>query len=345
MKQNLVTFLFAAAMFVAASTSSTYAQECTEHQWEWHVVDEPTCDFVGMESRRCENCYEQETRAIPATGHQWGEWKTVEEATCSLPGYKIKKCSVCSISEREGIPATNEHQWGEWEIEDEPTCEFTGFKSRECTVCQYEDHEEIPVTEKHSWGEWETAKKSTALSDGKKVRYCEDCNKKETKLIPKLKASVSLKEKSATVEIGKSHTIKIKSKTYGDKIKKWTSSNKNIATITSGGKVQGKQEGNTIVTLQMESGVKATCKIQVIKSARSNTVPASGSGNNSSHSGSSGSNSSTGHVNPPASGYVWIPNTGSKYHRSGTCGRMKNPRQVPLQDAIHAGYEPCSRCS
>lgn len=75
------------------------------------------------------------------------------------------------------------------------------------------------------------------------VRYCEECNKKETKAIPKLKAKISLKEKSVTVEIGKSHTIKIKSKTHGDKVKEWISSDKNIATITSSGKVQENKKG------------------------------------------------------------------------------------------------------
>lgn len=345
MKQKLLSILIAAAALVIASTSNTYAQECSEHQWEWHVVDEPTCDFNGMESRRCVNCYEQETRSIPATGHQWGEWETVEEPTCSLPGYKIKKCLKCSMSEREGIPATENHSWGKWEIIDNPTCEDTGLKSRQCTECRYNELEEIPITNKHSWENWRTAKKATALSEGVKVRYCEDCSKKETKPIPKLKAKISLKEDFATVEIGKSHTIKIKSKTYGDKVKEWTSSDKTIATITSSGKVHGKQEGTATVTLQMESGVKTTCKIRVTKQARNNTVPASGSGNNSSHSSGSGSNSNTGHVNPPAPGYVWIPNTGRKYHMSGTCGRMRNPRQVPLQEAKNAGYTPCSRCN
>lgn len=95
----------------------------------------------------------------------------------------------------------------------------------------------------------------------------------------------------------------------------------------------------------MKSGVKANCKIHVIKPARNNAVSTPGSGNNGSYSSESGSNTNAGHVNPPAPGYVWIPNTGSKYHMSGTCGRMRNPRQVPIQEAENAGYTPCSKCT
>ena len=347
MKKKLTTLLLAATLFVTVPHTQSYAAECTEHRWSnWNTTVLATCSNDGLQERFCIECYKEEKISIPATGHHtWGEWLTNQKPACETSGSKLRMCEECFETEEENLPAIGHHTWKEWRTLYDSTCGENGLKSRECTVCFNREEKEIPATKHHTWGKWESAKKATALSEGMNVRYCEECNKKETKAIPKLKAKISLKEKSVTVEIGKSHTIKIKSKTHGDKVKEWISSDKNIATITSSGKVQGKQEGIATITLQMESGVKATCKIQVIKSARSNTVPASGSGNNSSHSGSSGSNSSTGHVNPPASGYVWIPNTGSKYHRSGTCGRMKNPRQVPLQDAIHAGYEPCSRCS
>ncbi len=345
MKQKLIGILFAAAMLATASPSRALAQECTEHQWgEWRATTAPTCDFDGGERRICGSCYEEEYRTVPATGHQWGEWETVEKPTCSMAGYKIKKCTVCGISEREGIPATKDHIWGEWEIDRKPTCFYEGSKVKKCSICHKEKEQEIPKSQNHSWGKWKTAKKATALSDGKKARYCKYCDKEDTKAIPKLKAKISLKEKSVTVEAGKSHTIKIKSKTYGDKVKEWVSSNKNIATVSSSGKVVGNQAGTATITLKMKSGVKTTCKIRVTKPAYSGSSPSatvSGSGN-SHHSSGSGSNA--GHVNPPASDYVWIPNTGEKYHMSGTCGRMKNPRQVPLKDAERAGYTPCSKC-
>ena len=41
---------------------------------------------------------------------------------------------------------------------------------------------------------------------------------------------------------------------------------------------------------------------------------------------------------------VWIPQSGSKYHRRSDCSNMKNPSQVPLSQAQAAGYEPCKKC-
>lgn len=41
---------------------------------------------------------------------------------------------------------------------------------------------------------------------------------------------------------------------------------------------------------------------------------------------------------------VWIPKSGSKYHRNSSCSNMKEPSQVPISEAIRLGYEPCKRC-
>lgn len=43
---------------------------------------------------------------------------------------------------------------------------------------------------------------------------------------------------------------------------------------------------------------------------------------------------------------VWLSATGTKFHRINNCGRMnpKKARQVSREDAIAAGYTPCSKC-
>ena len=46
----------------------------------------------------------------------------------------------------------------------------------------------------------------------------------------------------------------------------------------------------------------------------------------------------------PVADMVWIPKTGSKYHRSSSCSNMKNPSQVTKSQAISRGYEPCKKC-
>lgn len=179
----------------------------------------------------------------------------------------------------------------------------------------------------HRWGDWETTKEATALSAGVKSRYCSNCGACQNVSIPKLKAKISLKKKSLTIQTGAKYTLKIKSKTYGDKIKKWSSSNKKIATVSKKGKITGKKEGTAIITLTMKSGVKAKCKVKVTGDSSSD-----GDGSNSD--------------NPPPSPvvYVWIPKTGTKYHSISTCSGMKSPSRVTLEEAINAGYEPCSKC-
>ncbi|MBE5970245.1 MAG: hypothetical protein E7242_08440 [Lachnospiraceae bacterium] len=42
---------------------------------------------------------------------------------------------------------------------------------------------------------------------------------------------------------------------------------------------------------------------------------------------------------------VWVPvNGGTKYHSRSGCSNMKDPMQIPLDQAIACGYEPCKRC-
>lgn len=41
---------------------------------------------------------------------------------------------------------------------------------------------------------------------------------------------------------------------------------------------------------------------------------------------------------------VWIPNSGSKYHSRSGCSNMKNPTQVPIDQAVNMGYQPCKKC-
>ena len=41
---------------------------------------------------------------------------------------------------------------------------------------------------------------------------------------------------------------------------------------------------------------------------------------------------------------VWIPKSGSKYHRDPECSNMKDPAQVSLSQAESMGYTPCKKC-
>ena len=41
---------------------------------------------------------------------------------------------------------------------------------------------------------------------------------------------------------------------------------------------------------------------------------------------------------------VWIPRTGSKYHKSSRCSNMRSPSKVSLSTAKSMGYTKCSKC-
>lgn len=44
------------------------------------------------------------------------------------------------------------------------------------------------------------------------------------------------------------------------------------------------------------------------------------------------------------SGMVWIPNSGSKFHKTSTCSGMKNPSHVTIDAAKAKGFTACKKC-
>lgn len=79
--------------------------------------------------------------------------------------------------------------------------------------------------------------------------------------------SIALNKKSVTLVKGKKITLKatIKPKNTTQKKLVWTSSKKNIATVSSKGVVTAKKSGNTVITVTVKgTKKKATCKVKVI---------------------------------------------------------------------------------
>ena len=76
---------------------------------------------------------------------------------------------------------------------------------------------------------------------------------------------IKLEPATATVKIGKTVTIKatVSPNNAVDKTITWSSSDKNIATVTSGGVVKGIKEGSATITAAAKNGKKATAKITV----------------------------------------------------------------------------------
>lgn len=78
-----------------------------------------------------------------------------------------------------------------------------------------------------------------------------------------LSSSVAISEKSITVKAGTSHKLSANAMGGVCKIVKWSSGNKNVATVNQGGKVTGIKPGTAVITAKAVDGSKKTAKCTV----------------------------------------------------------------------------------
>lgn len=77
---------------------------------------------------------------------------------------------------------------------------------------------------------------------------------------------VTLNTTSTVLQVKKStKAIKVASCIATDSVVSWTSSNKNVATVSSKGVVKARKTGTTKLTVTMKSGASAVCKLKVQK--------------------------------------------------------------------------------
>ena len=92
---------------------------------------------------------------------------------------------------------------------------------------------------------------------------------------------ITLNKDKATIDLSATDKTTQLSVTYNPKTSDtktkitWTSSNPNIASVSTSGLVTGKAIGSTVITAETENGKKATCTVAVIKNITSLTVSAS----------------------------------------------------------------------
>ena len=250
------------------------AQEEVAATGHTEVVDEaiaPTCTKTGLtEGSHCSVCGEviKAQEEVAATGHT----VVMDEAvapTCTKTGLtEGSHCSVCGVvlTAQEEVAAT-----GHIVVTDEavaPTCTKTGLtEGSHCSVCGEVIKAQTTVAKKaHSYGAWKVTRKATALKTGVKVRTCKTCGTKQTATIKKLKPTIKLNASGTLpIKVKQSARLKVTKMAYGDKVKKWTSSNKKVVTVTSKGVIKGRKKGTARVTVTLASGKKATIKIKVQK--------------------------------------------------------------------------------
>ena len=69
--------------------------ETDGHLWgDWETVTEPSCTEEGLEKRVCSVCEEEETHAVPETGHGYTMVES-KDATCDQNGYEFYRCDGC----------------------------------------------------------------------------------------------------------------------------------------------------------------------------------------------------------------------------------------------------------
>ncbi len=78
---------------------------------------------------------------------------------------------------------------------------------------------------------------------------------------------VKLNKTKITLNVGKTANLKLK----GAKVKKWSSSNKKVATVSSKGKVKAKKEGTATIKAKAKNGKTYKCKVTVKEAETNNS--------------------------------------------------------------------------
>lgn len=200
-------------------------------------------------------------------GHAYDSWTVTKEPTCEATGEKYRTCIKCSYVEKQTIPATG-HKFGDWKVTKQPTCGAAGTEERVCSRCKTVEKRAIAATGKHKYGSWKTTKEATVLTAGQQERSCSVCGKKETSATAKLKATIEMNV-SGTIPLKTKQTFNVKVTTgKGDKVVSWKSSNKKVVSVSKNGKIKGLKAGKTAtITVQLQSGLKASFKVKVQKKA------------------------------------------------------------------------------
>ncbi len=173
-----------------------------------------------------------------------------------VPVLSMQKYSGCS------------HTWQEDpERTKAPSCEEDGETGYVCSKCGSTKAERIPASG-HAWGPWTTVKEATVLKTGTQSRSCSVCGETRTQKIPKVKGTIKLNVSGITLRVNQStKAVKVTGMAQGDSVLSWKSSSPKIVTVNAQGKITGKRVGSAKITVTLKSGVSASIKVVVQKTA------------------------------------------------------------------------------
>ena len=253
------------AEFLSAQFCARYPMaEESHHNWGVpEVVQEATCTEQGIEIACCTDCTENMQNKLALAEHHWQE--ETENATCTKTGKKYQKCSVCQKISGEVILEKEAHTHGKWLVKKSATCTDAGLRVRYCAVCGgNEETEDIEPTS-HMWKS--STRKATIFQAGYVKRTCEVCLKQETQELEKLPSYVWLNTGNVRMQAGTSTTaVKVTEMAAGDMVKRWTSSNKKVATVNRlTGKIRAKAVGKAVIKVVTKSGAESSFRLTVQK--------------------------------------------------------------------------------
>lgn len=174
----------------------------------------------------------------------------------------------------------------------------------------------------HEWDDWYTVQAATIYKKGKQERLCWYCDSVQTRSIAKLKPFAKLSKKSVKITVGKTYKLKVKY-AKGDSVKKWTTSNKKIATVSKSGRIKAKKKGNVKITVKLKSGKKASCKVKVTAKKSKSTKKKSTVSRNT---------------------VYWTPG-GSVYHSTSNCPTLSRSKVIYKGSvSVCPKSRPCKVC-
>ena len=140
---------------------------------EWTVIEEPECDYMGFEYRKCETCTLEEERGIPATGHDY--ITNVTPPTCTSQGETKYTCSKCGDSYTDDYINSLGHNYDEGVVI-ASTCTGRGSTKYTCLTCGYFYHTDYVDALGHKYEQVVT--EPTCTEGGYTTNTCTVCGNK-----------------------------------------------------------------------------------------------------------------------------------------------------------------------
>ena len=125
----------------------------------------------GSHCSRCDTVLEEQ-ETVPALGHSWSDWED-SRTSCDEVGIRTRSCSVCGEEETEELPAGT-HTWDNGTVTKQPDCTQSGTMEFICMVCgdiSMEDIAPLDHTEVSVAGFPATCTEN-GFTDGSKCSVC-----------------------------------------------------------------------------------------------------------------------------------------------------------------------------